>query len=155
MRFTLIAVGRWPKSGPERAVYETYAGRLAAPFSLALKEVEEKKRLSGPQLKRREADLLLGGVPDGATVIALDETGKSLASRAFAGRLGDWRDGGVRDVALLIGGADGLDDSVRTRADLVLNLGALTWPHMLVRGLVAEQLFRAQCILTGHPYHRD
>jgi 23S rRNA (pseudouridine1915-N3)-methyltransferase len=73
---------------------------------------------------------------------------------AFAEKLGIWRDH-ARDVAFLIGGADGLDEAVRKRADLVLGLGAMTWPHLLVRGMLAEQIYRAQCILSGHPYHRD
>lgn len=155
MRCHLIAVGKWPKAGPEKAVFDTYAGRLVAPFSLTLREVEEKKRLSGDALKAREADLLLGAVPDGAIVVALDERGKSMGSRDFANKIGQWRDEGRRDLAILIGGADGLDGRVRATSDLTLNLGLLTWPHMLVRGLIAEQLFRAQCILSGHPYHRD
>lgn len=155
MRCHLIAVGKGARTGPERALFDTYAGRLVPPFSLQLREVEEKKRLAGDELKAREADLLLAAVPDHAAVVALDERGRSLTSRAFADALARWRDGGTRDVAFLIGGADGLDGRVRDRADLVLNLGALTWPHMLVRGLIAEQLFRAQCILSGHPYHRE
>jgi 23S rRNA (pseudouridine1915-N3)-methyltransferase len=155
MRCHLIAVGKASKGTPERALFETYAGRLVPPFSLDLREVEEKKRVSGAELKKREADLLLGAVPDGAVVVALDERGKALSSRDFATRIEVWRDAGARDVAFLIGGADGLGDAVRARADLVLNLGRLTWPHMLVRALVAEQVFRAQCILSNHPYHRD
>lgn len=155
MRCHLIAVGKGGKTGPERALFDTYAGRLAPPFSLTLREVEEKKPLAGDALKAREADLLLAAVPDGAAVVALDERGTGLTSRAFADALARWRDGGTRDAAFLIGGADGLDPRVRARADLVLNLGTMTWPHMLVRALIAEQLFRAQSILTGHPYHRD
>jgi len=152
MRLTLCAVGR-AKAGPERALFEHYANRISFPF--ALKEVEERKRLSGAQLKTREAELLSTQIPDGATLVALDERGKNLSSPEFAQRLGSWRDDSVRDIAFVIGGADGLDDTLRSRADLVLSLGKLTWPHMLVRGLLAEQIYRAQCILSGHPYHRE
>ena len=88
-------------------------------------------------------------------VIALDERGKNLTSADLARKLGQWRDEGRADVAFLIGGADGHGPGVKERADLVLSLGAMTWPHMLVRALLAEQLFRAQCILEGHPYHRE
>ena len=151
MKLHLIACGKI-KAGPEKTLFEHYAGRLNP--SLTVREVEEKKRLEGPELKAREADLLLSAVPDGAVVVALDERGRDLSSPEFAAKIGNWRDEGRRDLALLIGGADGLDARVRKRADLVLNLGKLTWPHMLVRGLIAEQLFRAQCILSGHPYHR-
>ena len=155
MRLTLVAVGRMPTDpkNPERALFDHYRGRLQWPF--AIKEVEDKKKRSGADLKRAEADLLKSVIPDGSVIVALDERGKGLSSRDFAEKLGAWRDDGIRDIAFLIGGADGLDPSIRKAADLVMNFGALTWPHMLVRGLLAEQLFRAQCILSGHPYHRD
>ncbi len=151
MRLTLIAVGR-RKAGPEQSLYEQYRGRL--PWPLDLKLVEEKKPLTGAKLMAREAELLLGALPDGATLVALDERGKSLASPDLAEKLRRWRDDGVRDLAFVIGGADGLDEAVRRRADLVLALGPQTWPHQLVPALIAEQVYRAHCILTGHPYHR-
>ncbi len=154
MRILIVAVGR-AKAGPERALFDHYVGRITPPFTLDLKEVEEKKALSGAELKRREGDLLLAQIPDGATVVALDERGKSVSSMAFAEKLGAWRDGGVRDLVFLIGGADGLDDRVRETAALVMSFGAATWPHMLVRGMLAEQIYRARAILTGHPYHRE
>jgi len=152
MRTHLIAVGRM-KSGPERELYGHYSARLnPAPL---MREVEEKRNLPSAQLKVREGELLLGAVPDGAHVVALDEKGRKLGSQAFAKRLGEWRDDGVRDVAFVIGGADGLDKAVLQRANLVLSLSDMTWPHMLVRGLLAEQLYRAGAILSGHPYHRE
>lgn len=153
LRIHLIAVGR-ARKGPERALYEHFAGRLTA-WPLVLREVEPRGRVAPGQLKAAEADLILAAVPDGATLIALDETGKSLASTDFAGRIAAWRDDGVADLAFVVGGADGLDDSVRRRAGLLLSFGRATWPHMLVRGLLAEQLYRAQQIHVGHPYHRD
>ncbi|MCH8153886.1 MAG: 23S rRNA (pseudouridine(1915)-N(3))-methyltransferase RlmH [Proteobacteria bacterium] len=156
MRMTLIAVGR-SKSGPPREIYDHYAGRLGrGPLgALALKEVEERRPLPADDLKRREAELLLGAAPKGARIIALDERGKALSSAEFAGLLGRWRDAGVRDLAFLVGGAEGLDGSVREAAALTLSLGPMTWPHLLARALLAEQLYRAQSILTGHPYHRE
>lgn len=154
MRILIAAVGR-AKAGPERALFDHYQARLQAPFSLALKEVEEKRALKGAELKKREAELLLATLPKGAIAIAMDERGKSLSSADFAKKIGDWRDEGVRELAFVIGGADGLDESVRKKARLTLSFGAQTWPHMLVRGLLAEQIYRAQCILGGHPYHRE
>lgn len=155
MRLWLAAVGRLSgaRAGPEGAVFETYARRLTDP--LTVREVPEERARSAAERRRREAQRLQSQIPDGATVVALDETGQTIGSRAFAGRLADWRDGGVRDLCFLIGGADGLEPDLRTSADLVLSLGVMTWPHLLVRGMLAEQLFRAQCIQTGHPYHRD
>ena len=152
MRTHLIAVGRM-KSGPERELYAHYSARLIpAP---QLREVEEKRNLPPAQLKVREGELLLAAIADGAHVVALDERGRKLGSQAFAALLGGWRDEGVKDVAFVIGGADGLDQAVLDRANLVLSLSDMTWPHMLVRGLLAEQLYRANAILTGHPYHRE
>ncbi|WP_207456908.1 23S rRNA (pseudouridine(1915)-N(3))-methyltransferase RlmH [Azospirillum sp. SYSU D00513] len=151
MRLWLAAVGR-SRAGPARDLYEEYAGRLSWP--LTLREVEVKKRLPPDELKRQEAELLLAAIPANALVVALDERGKALDSAGFAAKIGAWRDQGASDIAFLIGGADGHGDAVRARADLLLGLGAMTWPHMLVRGMLAEQLYRAQQILAGHPYHR-
>jgi 23S rRNA (pseudouridine1915-N3)-methyltransferase len=154
MRFLIAAVGR-AKAGPERTLFEYYQARVQAPFSLHLKEVEEKRAIQGAQLKQREATLLQGCVTDGAIVIALDEKEKSLSSKEFAEKIGDWRDRGIRDLVFMIGGADGLGEVIRKQARQTMSFGAQTWPHMLVRGLLAEQLYRAQCILGGHPYHRE
>ncbi|MGE5518124.1 MAG: 23S rRNA (pseudouridine(1915)-N(3))-methyltransferase RlmH [Bacteroidota bacterium] len=151
MRLWLAAVGR-AKPGPELDLFQQYARRLTPP--LTLREVEEKRPLPVPERKVREGELLLAAIPPGAIVVALDERGKSIGSEIFAERLGRWRDDGVGDVAFLIGGADGHGDAVRARADLLLSFGAMTWPHMLVRAMAAEQLWRAQAILSGHPYHR-
>ncbi len=152
MRLIVVAVGR-ARKGPERDLFDHYAGRIT--FPLTLREVEEKRLLPPPELKKREARLLLAQVPEGARVVALDEKGKGLTSAEFAAALGGWRDDGVRDAVFLIGGAGGLDKAVLDRADLALALGSMTWPHFLVRGLLAEQIYRAQCILAGHPYHRE
>ena len=106
------------------------------------------------ELKLREATLLLEALPGDAATVALDEAGKELSSEQFAKQLGRWRDDGRATIAFMIGGADGLTGEVRDRADLVLSLGRQTWPHMLVRAMLAEQLYRAWSINTGHPYHR-
>ncbi|MDR3516955.1 MAG: 23S rRNA (pseudouridine(1915)-N(3))-methyltransferase RlmH [Azospirillaceae bacterium] len=151
MKLWLAAIGR-SRAGPARALFDEYAGRLIWP--LTVRELESKKRLDPDSQKRQEADLLLAAIPPGATVVALDERGTLLSSEGFALRLGKWRDSGVSDLAFLIGGADGHGDSVRQHADLLLALGPMTWPHLLVRGMLAEQLYRAQQILAGHPYHR-
>ncbi len=106
-------------------------------------------------LKTREAELILGALPAGARLVALDRGGGAWSSRDFAERLALWRDRGSGVIAFAIGGAEGLGAAVIDRADEVLSLGALTWPHFLVRGMLLEQLYRAQQILAGHPYHRD
>lgn len=151
MRVLLAAVGK-AKPGPELDLFHQYCRRLTPPP--VIREVEEKRPLASAQLKLREAELLLGTVPAGAMVVALDERGRDMTSPDFAEKIRGWRDGGIGDIAFLIGGADGHGDAVRERADLLLCLGRMTWPHMLVRALLAEQLWRAQAILSGHPYHR-
>ena len=152
MRISVIAVGR-ARKGPERALYDDFAGRLAWP--IALVEVEERRPLPAAQKVKREGELLRARVPKGAVTVALDGRGKALSSEDFATRLGRWRDDGIDEIAFLIGGADGLDGAVIETAALTLSLGAMTWPHLLVRGMLAEQLYRAEQILAGHPYHRS
>lgn len=151
MKLTLACIGRTGR-GPERDLYEHYAGRIRWP--LALRELEEKKKLPPAELIRREGELLLGAVPDKAVLVALDRRGKVLDSAAFAKRLERWRDDGVPDVAFLIGGADGHGEPLLEKMSLVLTFGAMTWPHLLARAMLAEQIYRAQQLLAGHPYHR-
>lgn len=121
----------------------------------AIIELEEKRRLPPPELKAREAELVLAALPAGARLVALDPRGKEWSSRDLADRLRKWRDAGVADLGFAIGGAEGLGSAVIERADAVLSLGAMTWPHLLCRCMLLEQLYRAQQILAGHPYHRE
>ena len=154
MRIAIAAVGKW-KAGPERALFEEYKKRLK--WTLTLTEGEERRPLPAPQLKAREAELLLDALPGKSPaplLIALDERGKTFSSEALAKQIAAWQQRGDGSAAFIIGGADGLDDAIRKRADLLLSLGAMTWPHLLVRVMLIEQLYRAQQILAGHPYHR-
>jgi 23S rRNA (pseudouridine1915-N3)-methyltransferase len=151
VRLTIACIGRAGR-GPERDLYEHYARRIRWP--LALRELEEKRRLPAAQLVRREGELLLAAVPADAVLVALDRRGKVLDSEGFAHRLARWRDDSVTDVAFLIGGADGHGESLLAKATLVLSFGAMTWPHLMARAMLAEQIYRAQQLLAGHPYHR-
>jgi 23S rRNA (pseudouridine1915-N3)-methyltransferase len=151
MRLTIIAVGRH-KAGPLKALQEFYAERIRWP--LTIREVEERRKLPPAELKIREGELILEALPKDAELIALDGRGKMLSSTDLADRLARWRDTDA-SLAFVIGGADGLADHVLSRAKLQLSLGAMTWPHLLVRGMLIEQLYRAQQILAGHPYHRE
>lgn len=110
-------------------------------------------RGSGAEIRRREGATLLAALPANALAVVLDMAGEALDTEAFAARLGRWLESG-RPVCFLIGGAEGLDRSVLDRADAVLSLGRLTWPHLLARAMLAEQIFRARSIAMGHPYHR-
>ncbi|WP_117194570.1 23S rRNA (pseudouridine(1915)-N(3))-methyltransferase RlmH [Rhizobium terrae] len=159
MRVSLFAVGRL-KAGPEKDLASRYLDRFAkAGPAVGLElskliEVQESRAANADTRKREEAGLLARALPEGAVLILLDERGKTLDSGAFADLIGRYRDNGKRDLMLAIGGADGLDPELRAQADIVLNLGTMTWPHQLVRILIAEQLYRAVTILSGHPYHR-
>jgi 23S rRNA (pseudouridine1915-N3)-methyltransferase len=156
MRIVICAVGR-SRPGALRTLYEDYAGRVDGTRlfgRMELREVEERRSLPTAELKLREGELLAAALPKGATVVTLDGCGQSLSSEAFATRLAKWRDGGTADLAFVIGGADGLDKPLVEKASLVLSLGAMTWPHLLARAMLAEQIYRAATILQGHPYHR-
>lgn len=152
MKSLIIAVGRW-KSGPEKKLFEHFAQRSKP--KLEVREIEVRKKLPQNVLKRKEAELLLAAVPIGSHIVALDSSGKALTSSTLALRIGEWRDTGIRQIAWLIGGANGHGDPVLKKADFTLSFGPQTWPHLLVRAMLAEQLFRAHSILAGHPYHRD
>jgi 23S rRNA (pseudouridine1915-N3)-methyltransferase len=159
MRITVFAVGRM-KSGPERELADRYFDRLkktGAPLGLECSSVIEisESRAQQPELrKQEESSKVLEALDQGGVLVLLDERGKTMQSEAFAQAIARFRDNGKRQLLLAIGGPDGHDASLRDRADLVLALGAMTWPHQIVRILVAEQLYRATTILSGHPYHR-
>lgn len=154
MRMVIAAVGRL-RRGPEAALIADYldrhakAGRALGLPAVTISEVEDKR---GGGMGA-EAPLLQRAIPDGAAMIILDERGQMLSSPEFAARIAGFRDQ-ARDLAFVIGGADGIDPSLRDRADLAISFGRMVWPHMLVRVMLAEQIYRATTILSGSPYHR-
>lgn len=155
MKVHICAVGRL-RSGPEAALIDDYTmrfdrtGRALGLGPLSMHQVEDKK---GGGMKA-EADLLDRAIPRGALICTMDERGKLMSSPDFAAKLATWRDTGTQDVAFVIGGADGIDPSLRARADFSLSFGKMVWPHMLARAMLSEQLYRAASILAGSPYHR-
>ncbi|NEX46054.1 23S rRNA (pseudouridine(1915)-N(3))-methyltransferase RlmH [Pseudotabrizicola algicola] len=155
MRVHLCAVGRL-RSGPERVLIDDYTTRFdrtGRALSLGpLSEHEVEDRRGGGMAT--EAELLARAVPAGAVMVTLDERGALVSSPEFAAMLARWRDDGRQDVAFVIGGADGIDPALRARADASVSFGKMVWPHMLVRVMLSEQLYRAASILAGAPYHR-
>ena len=157
MRVTLCVVGR-ARAGPERDLVDDYlrrfdrTGRQVGLGPAQVVEVEDRK---GGGIEA-EAALLSRAIPDGALLCVLDERGRVLTSPEFAAQLAGWRDAGdaAGGLVLIIGGADGVARGLRAQADLVLSFGAMVWPHLLARVMLAEQLYRAATILTGSPYHR-
>lgn len=153
MKVTLIAVGAL-KSGPERELFDDYAERFRRTGQgLGFRSFTEIEVDSGGGLDR-EGNRILARLPETALAIRLDEHGKSLASTDFAKRLGTYRDDGIPELVFLIGGAAGYAREVRKRVPDTLAFGVQTWPHKLVRAMLAEQLYRAASILAGSPYHK-
>ena len=159
MRISLFAVGKL-KAGPEKELAERYFDRFAKAgpaigFELGkLTEITESRAGNPDTRKREEGGSLEKLLSDGAQLVILDERGKSLASPDFADLLGNIRDAGKRELIIAIGGPDGHDPQIAARADHMLSFGKMTWPHQMVRFMLAEQLYRAVTILSGHPYHR-
>jgi 23S rRNA (pseudouridine1915-N3)-methyltransferase len=159
MRLVVIAIGRL-KQGPERELADRYRGRFddigrkLGFRSLDIHEIPESRASDTKRRISEEAAAILALVPEGATLVALDERGKNIDSAAFADHLGRWRDEAVASTVFVVGGADGLSPELRRKAGLNIAFGAATWPHQIVRVMLLEQIYRAATILAGHPYHR-
>ncbi len=155
MRLHICAVGRL-RSGPEKTLIDDYlqrfdrTGRALGLGPARVVEVEDKKNAG----MGAEAQLLRKALPKGAFICTLDERGRVLSSPDFANRIAGWRDSGRSDLAFIIGGADGIDPSLRAEADFSISFGQMVWPHMMVRLMLSEQIYRAATILSGSPYHR-
>jgi len=159
MHVSIIAIGRM-KAGPERELIARYQKRFAQTgknlgFSGPdIIEINESRASTADQRKADEAKKISDAIPDGAFVFVLDEFGKNISSPQFSTKIKQIQENGTRSVTFLIGGADGHGQEVLNRANFKLSFGQLTWPHQIVRLLLAEQLYRTTTILTGHPYHR-
>ena len=159
MRITLVCVGR-AKAAAEQVLCDTFlkrardAGRKLGFSQIELVVVETSRAPSVQARMVQEAERLNRRIPSSAHRIVLDERANSLGSAAFAGHLAALRDSGVRDLIFIVGGPDGLAPNFREDVEERLSLGPQTWPHLLVRAMLAEQIFRGLTILSGHPYHR-
>jgi 23S rRNA (pseudouridine1915-N3)-methyltransferase len=160
MKLTIIAVGRM-KSGPETELFARYADRTAKAgrqmgiSALPCRELAESRNPRTNARRDEEAAAMVASLSPGAVAIALDEHGEDMDSPAFAALLRTHLDGGTGELAFLIGGPDGHGEAARAAARKTIRFGKLTWPHQIVRVLLAEQLYRAVTILSGHPYHRE
>ena len=159
MRMAITGIGKM-KAGADRELMERYlerarkAGRALGLAGPDLIELPESRAQRSDERKQGEAASLLAAMPGPRILIALDESGKTMGSQPFAERIGRWRDEGAANLVFAIGGADGHGAPILENADLRLAFGAMTWPHQLVRIMLAEQIYRAISILSGHPYHR-
>jgi len=152
MKILICAIGKAKSGTPQYLLYQDYIKRL--PYKVECKEFEVKITDSEKR-KQREAELLLSACGGYEYIVALDENGKNLSSLEFARTIKNRQQQGYSFFAFIIGGADGLHESVTQKASLTWSLGRATWPHLLVRVLLAEQLYRMHSILSEHPYHRE
>ncbi len=146
MKVTIAAIGKCKKNSPERMLIEEYIKRSA--WTLIIKEADNSTQ-------QEEARFLQSAIPHGAKVIVLDERGENMKSTELAAKVANWQLNGCSELCFLIGGADGHLQSTRNKADLLLSFGKLTLPHMLMRAVLSEQIYRMQTIISGHPYHRE
>ncbi|MCI5543965.1 MAG: 23S rRNA (pseudouridine(1915)-N(3))-methyltransferase RlmH [Azospirillum sp.] len=146
MKVTIAAIGKCKKNSPEKMLIDEYVKRMS--WTVLIKEVDNSTQAE-------EAHFLQSVIPHGAKVVVLDERGENMKSTELAEKVSNWQLNGCSELCFLIGGADGHLQSTRDRADLLLSFGKLTLPHMLMRAVLAEQIYRIQTIIAGHPYHRE
>lgn len=146
MKVIVAAIGKCKKGSPERDLVDEYIKR--SNWTVVVKETDNSTQ-------EEEAKFLQAAIPHGAKVVVLDERGINIKSVELAEKVANWQLNGCSEICFLIGGADGHLQSTRDKADLVLSFGKLTLPHMLMRAVLAEQIYRIQTIIAGHPYHRE
>lgn len=146
MKVTILAIGKCKKNSPEAMIIAEYVKRSS--WNVIIKEKDNSDQVD-------EARFLQENIPHGAKVIVLDERGENMKSLELAAKIENWQLNGVSELCFLIGGADGHVQSTRDKADLLLSFGKLTLPHMLMRAVLSEQIYRVQTIISHHPYHRE
>ena len=146
MKINIIAIGKCKKNSPEYAIIEEYSKRSS--WQINIKEKDNSNQ-------KDEATFLTSSIPNNAKIIVLDERGQNLKSTELAKIIENWQLNGTSEICFLIGGADGHLQSTRDKGDLILSFGKLTLPHMLMRAVLSEQIYRIQTIISGHPYHRE
>lgn len=151
MNIQLLVVGRL-KKGAHFDLFQDYLNRMD--WTVSLHEIDSK-HTDQKKIHTDETTQILAKLSNSAMIVAMDERGKTLSSRDMAAKIQDWQNDGQPNIQFIIGGADGLNDEIRARADLLLSFGKQTWPHMLARVMLLEQIYRCQQILKNHPYHRD
>jgi 23S rRNA (pseudouridine1915-N3)-methyltransferase len=153
MKITILSIGKFRNIDPAQELFLEYKKRLN--WKIDLKELELKGNLQGEILKIKEGELLLSKVPNGSKIIALDEKGKMFSSPEFADVFRNYGNQGNSDLTFIIGGADGLSGELKQKADLILSFSKMTFPHLMIRSFLIEQIYRANTIISGHPYHRQ
>jgi 23S rRNA (pseudouridine1915-N3)-methyltransferase len=154
MRITILSIGKFENS-PHKAVFENYFKRLKWKVDLKELELKNSQNMSSDKLKEGEGALIAKALRAQSKLILLDEKGRQFSSRNFAKLISDFGVEGFSDLTFVIGGADGLSQELLNKNHLIISFGLMTLPHLMVRSVLIEQLYRAQTIIAGHPYHRD
>ena len=154
MKISIISIGKFENS-PQKAVFENYAKRLKWKIELKEYDLKNSKSLSIDKVKEEEGKIILKSLKPSSKIIALDERGKQFSSISFANIISDFALKGESDITFIIGGANGLSKEVLEKSHLKISFGLMTFPHLMVRSILIEQLYRAQTIISGHPYHRE
>lgn len=154
MKITIISIGKFEKS-LFKPLFDDYLKRLKWKINLKELEVKNSKSLPSNDLKKEEAKLILANIKEGEKIIALDEKGEIFTSRKFAKLISNFAVNGNSSLSFIIGGADGLDEEIIKKAHMQISLSQMTFPHMMVRVILLEQIYRAFTIINNHPYHRD
>ncbi len=154
MKISIISIGKFENS-PHKQVFETYIKRLKWKVELKELDLKNSQNFSVPKIKEGEGALILKALKPSSKLIVLDEDGKQFSSVAFAKMISDFAVAGDSDLSFVIGGSDGLSEEVLQKSNLKISFGKMTFPHLMVRAILAEQLYRAQSIIAGHPYHRE
>ena len=154
MKISIISIGKFENS-PHKQVFETYIKRLKWKVELKELDLKNSQNFSVPKIKEGERALILKALKPSSKLIVLDEDGKQFSSVAFAKMISDFAVAGDSDLSFVIGGSDGLSEEVLQKSNLKISFGKMTFPHLMVRAILAEQLYRAQSIISGHPYHRE
>ncbi len=154
MRITILSIGKFENS-PQKAVFENYFKRLKWKVELRELELKNAQNMSVAKIKEGEGELILKAWKPSSKLIALDEHGKQFTSLEFAKLFSDMAVNGDSDVTFVIGGSDGLSSEVLQKAAMKISFSKMTFPHLMVRAVLIEQLYRAESIIKGHPYHRE
>jgi 23S rRNA (pseudouridine1915-N3)-methyltransferase len=153
MQINIIAIGKFKNNCPNKELFLDYTKRTK--WKITLTEINDKISGSIQEIKKKEAELIIKKIPKNSKIILLDETGINLSSREFAKKIENFQNQSTQNLTFIIGGANGVSDEIKTLANLKISFGQMTFPHMMVRSIISEQLYRAQLIITNHPYHKD
>lgn len=153
MKINIIAIGKFKKNCPNQELFLDYLKRTK--WSVKLVEIESKISGSVEEIKKKEGELIIKNIVPNSKIILMDERGENIGSKEFAVKISNWQNQSISNLCFIIGGANGVSEEVKKTADLVLSFGKMTFPHMMIRSMLAEQIYRAFLIINNHPYHKD